>query len=270
MPEQDLPRVVLGTTARILRPLIRILLRHGITYSAFSELSKRLYFDVVKTDFALPGKKQTTSRISTLTGLSRKEVARLDATTDDADPLDTSTINRAARVISGWVRDPEFHDEHGAPANLPFEGERSFTALVKKYSGDITARTITDELTRVNAISVIGDGLLQLNTHAYVPNHSEVEKLTILGTDVADLIDTIDHNLTQPDQAYFQRKVAYNYIPADTLAQLKTELAELAQNNLEAMDSVLSSKAIDKQKAKKKTQYIRVGVGVYYFEQEQS
>ena len=44
----------------------------------------------------------------------------------------------------------EFADKRGQPANLPFEGEKgSFSELVRRYSGDVPARAVLDELRRV-------------------------------------------------------------------------------------------------------------------------
>lgn len=270
MNDTNLPNTVLAATARILRPLIKILLRYGVSYNAFTELAKHLFYDVAKTDFAIPGKKQTASRISTMTGLSRKECTRLEGLASNADSLDTSGINRAARVISGWTRDKEFTNSQGNPSDLPFEGEEgSFSALVKRYSGDITARTIADELTRVGAIELTVDGLIHLNTRAYVSNASDLEKITILGTDVSDLIRTIEHNLVLPDTPLLQRKVSYNYLPRESLTELNQELTDIAQNALEKMDTVLAKKAVNKKSAKKNMQYARAGIGIYYFEGKQ-
>ena len=271
MNNTDIPKTLLAATTRILRPLIKMLLRYGMSHTAFSELSKQLFFEVAKTEFAIPGKKQTSSRISTMTGLSRKECARLEALAPPDQTLDTSAINRAARVISGWTRDKDFLTPQGEPTDLPFDGEsKSFSALVKRYSGDITARTIADELTRVGAINVTLAGLIHLNSRAYVANASDIQKLTILGTDVSDLIATIDHNLTVPESPYLQRKVAYNYIPMEALPGLNRELTAIAQASLEKIDQVLAEKAIANKAAEKNMNYARAGVGIYYFEGKHS
>lgn len=271
MTQHDVPQTLLAATASLLSPLIKMLIRHGISYAAFSELAKTLYFDVAKTEFALPGKKQTSSRISTLTGLSRKEVARLEALPPKEECLDTSSINRAARVISGWVRDEAFQTADHEPADLPFEGgQKSFSALVKRYSGDITARTIADELTRVGSISMTADGLIHLNSRAYVANANDIDKLTILGTDVRDLIKTIDHNITAPDRPHLQRKVAYSRVPADKVPEINQQLTKIAQRNLESMDKVLARYAVTKKTKSKQTDYKRLGCGMYFFEGEQS
>lgn len=268
---QELPVTLLAATRHILRPLVRVLLRYGVTHTAFAELAKRVFFDVAQTDYALPGRKQTTSRISTMTGLSRKEVARLATQPEGPPDLDPSRINRAARVITGWTRDERFLNASGAPADLVFEdGSPSFMALVKKYSGDITARTIADELTRIGAISVGANGKLHLESRAYVPTASETDKIILLGTDVADLVETVAYNLTCAEEPRFQRKVAYTGIPAGEVNTLKASLAETAQATLEDMDRKLasvSSQLSTEQRDKKTT---RIGFGIYYFEEEES
>ena len=60
---------------RLLRPLIRILLRNGVPYGTFADLAKRVYVNLAANECGLPGRKQSISRISILTGLSRKEVS---------------------------------------------------------------------------------------------------------------------------------------------------------------------------------------------------
>ena len=68
---------IAAAVLRLLRPLVRILLAHGISYKTFSDLAKWVYVDVAGRDFRISGRKQSTSRISVVTGLSRKEVARV-------------------------------------------------------------------------------------------------------------------------------------------------------------------------------------------------
>src|SRR5882672_824106 len=94
----------------ILKPLVRVLLRNGIPYRAFADIARQAYVEVAEKEFALPGRAQTASRISTITGLTRKEVTRTRAREPVGDVPSTWPQNRAARVISGWVRDKAYHD----------------------------------------------------------------------------------------------------------------------------------------------------------------
>ena len=64
-------QVLYAAVARILRPLIHILIRNGISYGTFADLAKWLFVDVAKREFAIEARKQTISRVSVITGLTR-------------------------------------------------------------------------------------------------------------------------------------------------------------------------------------------------------
>ena len=128
---------------KLMYPLVRFLLRNGVAYGTFSELVRKVYVDVAFSDFAPEGKRQTVSRVSALTGLTRKEVKRLLELETPDDAAGRQRFNRGVRVISGWVNDRRFQDTDGNPAKLPLEGRRkSFALLVKEYSGDIPTRAM--------------------------------------------------------------------------------------------------------------------------------
>ena len=256
--------------AKLLRPLFRLLLRHQVPFGAFEELAKRVYVDVALNDFGIPGKKPSISRASILSGLTRKEVQRL-LTTSDATArgaLDGERYNRAARVLTGWVRDAEFHDAKGQPKALGVDGDDGFAALVRRHSGDMPARAVLDELERVGAVRRRDDGLIELVTRAYVPRSSATDKLAILGTDVADLIDTIEHNLDEGDtDPRFQRKVMYLSIPVSALPAFRKRSAANAQALLERFDQWLAAHDVANPPGHPDAPRARVGVGIYYFEE---
>jgi len=269
-------RVIHTALHTLLRPLIRLLLRNGIAYGSFTEIVKQSYVDIAshEQEFCFKQKKQSDSRIAILTGLTRKEVKAvkqsLSVDSDAIASVLSARYNRAARVIHGWVSDPQFQDGWGEPAMLIAEGEgASFQNLVKKYSGDVPVRSILDELLRVTTIEKLTDGRLKLLQHAYVPQSGELEKLQILGTDVGLLIQTIDHNLhdTQ-EKAYFQRKVAYDNLPEEALPMLQEMVANQGQQFLEQINSWLSQQDRDNNHQIKGHGRKQAGVGVYFFEKD--
>jgi len=241
----DLRATLAASLRRLLRPLVRILLRNGVPFGVFSDHAKQVYVEVAEKEFTVPGRKSSVSRVSVLTGLTRKEVSRLRRVDEGAAPVER--YNRAARVISAWVREPGFRDRSGRPATLPVEGRRkSFSALVLRFGGDVPVRAVLDELLRVEAVEYTRDGRLRLRARAYVPRTGEDEKLAILGTDVADLVESIDHNLTHPpEEAFFQRKVAYDNLVPDALPALRRDAATRAQRLLEHLDRRMAAKDRD-------------------------
>ncbi|MEA3232214.1 MAG: DUF6502 family protein, partial [Thermodesulfobacteriota bacterium] len=66
MSDKHLKRLS-AAVIRLLRPLVRILLRNGVSYRTFSDLAKWVYVDVASKEFGIKGRKQSTSRISVVT-----------------------------------------------------------------------------------------------------------------------------------------------------------------------------------------------------------
>jgi hypothetical protein len=268
--ETRVQNALVAAIFRLLRPLVRLLLRHGIPVGVMTDVMRQVYVDVAFEEFGLPGRKQTTSRVSILTGLSRKEVARLRRLTmwDDYEAM--QQYHRAARVMSAWVREPEFHDANGQPAPLPIDGDRaSFAVLVRRHSGDMPVRAVLDELLRVRAVERLDDGRIRLLARSYVPAAGEVEKLAILGTDVAGLIATIDWNLRcPPSEAYFQRKVQYDNLPSEVMAELQALTRERAQALIEQLDLWMAARDRDATPTVQGTGRKRAMLGIYYFEED--
>lgn len=254
---------------RLLRPLVRMLLRYGVSHRTFSELAKWVYVDIAASEFRLESRKQSTSRVAVVTGLTRKEVARLRTLQQPDERLHSEHYNRAARIIGAWLREPVFQDGTGSPAVLPLHGDTSsFKALAQRYSGDMPMRALLDELLRVGTVQLNEEGRVQLLSKAYVPHGDTVEKLNILGTDVALLLATIDYNLVDAaDGPRYQRKVAYDNLPDAALPGFRALAADEAQALLEKLNLWLSEHDRDSHPEVGGEGRNRAGIGIYYFEE---
>ena len=259
---------------QLLRPLVRILLRNNLSHKTFAELAKRVYVDIANAEFAIHGKKQTVSRIAILSGLTRKEVQRLlklSSTAKSITSVSAEEYHRGSRVITGWLRDPKYGDGKGHPRPLAMEGRgASFSALVNSYSGDIPVRAVLDELLRVGAVKQLKDGRICLVSRGYIPQKGSVEKLQVLGADTADLISTIDHNIySKPTKPRFQRKVMYDNVPREAEKEFRTVVAAEGQELLEKLDRWLAHHDRDVNPVSKGTGRVRVGLGVFQFEEQE-
>ena len=99
----DIKHIIAKAALKVLEPLVRILLRYEVSHSEFSELAKRSYVDVAYKYYSIPNRKQTYSRVAVITGLSRKEVVRLSDEENQGIPETKGPVNRANRVIGGWL-----------------------------------------------------------------------------------------------------------------------------------------------------------------------
>jgi hypothetical protein len=268
-------RAIEKAVLQLLRPVVRLLLRHGVSFSAFQTLAKQAYVQAALTDFALPGKKPSVSRASILTGLTRKDVQRLLSEAPAASEEPAGRHNRAVRVLGGWTRDADFRGPDGQPRPLLVDGSESadgepgFAALVRRHGADVPARAVLDELLRVGAVQRRADGRVEPAARGYVPQQSAVDKLHMLGTDVADLIGTIDHNLEHggTDPRY-QRKVMYRRLDPTHLPAFRALSTDHAQALLESLDRWLAEHGTSP--PPEGAPAARAGLGIYYFEDVRS
>lgn len=219
---------------RLLRPLVAVLLRHGMAYGSFAELARKAYVDEAFAQLAGKGKRPTVSAVSALTGLTRKESRRLRELDIVDEEASSQRYSRAIRVVSGWTSDPRFQSPDGEPAVLPLDGPAaSFATLVKAFSGDIPPAAMLSVLQASGTVAVSESGV-SLIERAYLPASTPLDKINILGTDVAELIATIGHNLAaEPRQRLFQRKVSNVLVHPDAVPAFRDLSNQKSQELLE-------------------------------------
>jgi len=149
--------------AGILYGLAQLLLRQGYGQRRFAQLTKLAFVDAAKGVVGNVTSRASIARIAALTGLTRLEVSRLLRVDYTSLLVSDDKLNRASRVVIGWSTDDEFLDKRRKPKLLPLKTSRgSFAQLVKKYSGDIPARAMLMEMTRLGLVKTTSSGTVSL------------------------------------------------------------------------------------------------------------
>ncbi len=260
-----------------LRPIIKLMLRNGVDVTRFISLAKAVYVSVAQDDeFALKGTddkplKNTHSRTSMLTGIDEKEVKQL-IENDDVSPRHT-TANCAVRVLTGWVENERFHDKNGEPGTLPYgekTEEASFEELIHKYSSDTNARVILDELIQVGSVRLDDDGNVNLIEKGYVPVFSHEEMINVGSRALADLAGTVAYNIHRPKDSptRLQMTVRYDDVPIQGASNYRTMLKNDAEEFISQQNKNLSSFDRSTTPEAQGTGRCKVGVGIYYIEEQ--
>lgn len=257
---------------RMLNPIVQLLLRYEVSHSEFSELSRKTYVDVAFKHYSLPGRKKSNSRVSVITGLSRKEIVRLKDIDIEHIPQTKGPLNRATRVIGGWLSNENFLDKNGEPKQLPLRGEEnSFDDLAIQYSGGITSRAILDELIRVGAVEKLDNDYVKLKHLGYLPQEDDEQMIELLSTHMSDLFSTLLHNIThRGNPARFQRQVVFKDIPESLLEEFQQLHQEKSMALLLELNRWLKQNIRARQSEENNGPVVRAGVGIYYFKNKKS
>lgn len=243
-------------------------MRYGIGYGEFAQVCKELYVEVADTDFRIANRKQTVSRISVLTGITRREIKQIKETATDKS-REYFPYNHAARVLTSWIHDSEFHDSEGNAAHLSArtDGEGTFNRLVYKYGNNTPYRAILDELVRVGAVTVDDDGIARMTSNGYVPGKDSQELLSVAMQSVADHISTIDFNdVHKPETSRLQLSVNYDNVTDDGVEVFRQVSREKSKEILLFLDHFLATQDRDSNPAIVGAGRNRTGLGIFYFE----
>jgi len=246
----------------MLRPIARILLRNGVIWKEFAEVSKTVYVDVAGADYGISGRQTNASRVSILTGLTRREVKKQRDLLAGDDPPTDRTSN-VTRLLSGWFQDPDFHDVSGRPALLTRHGDdKSFDGLHQRHGGDIPAVAMLKELINTGVVGETDDGRLQALSRYYMPSPQDPEAVLRAGSVLNDLGNTVGWNLARSSdgESRFEGRATETDIPLRHAKAFRELLETEGQAFLERIDAWLARHRVD---SDDKSRTARMGVGVY-------
>ena len=266
---QDTPnRVLLSALLRALKPISRLLMKAGIGYREFAEISKCAFVDVATSDYGLRGRPTNISRVAVMTGLTRKEVKRIREKI--ADGLDATTLRviPPAEILAKWHSDSDYLDDLGRPMPIPFDGDvPSFSSLVKKYGGDIPPGAMRTELKRVNAISEGEDGVLSVQKRNFRPVELDDHLQRALGQAIHGLATAIDHNLGEAPENFWMERLAFSTkIRSTDATRVRRISQDRAAEFVESIDDLFSAYETIYTDGETVDDAPVIGVGVYYFE----
>src|SRR5262245_20100242 len=103
----DVGERMIWAAANTLRPLVKRLLANDVPFGLLEARLRELFVEVAESELALPGRRQTDSRVSLLTGINRKEVRRIRAAEHGQPGPSSFSMNYATSLISRWLTDPQ-------------------------------------------------------------------------------------------------------------------------------------------------------------------
>ncbi len=261
------PSSLLHALRHVMRPIVRLMLHHGVTYTYFADMLKGVFVEVAAHEFGLDGKPPTDSRVSLITGVHRKDVRRLRETAEDAAEALPEAVSFGAQLVSTWTGTPPFCTPTGRPVPLPrlasAGAEMSFDALVAHVSKDIRARVVLDEWLRLGIARIDEDDRVHLQTDAFVPQKGFDEKVAYFGHNVHDHACAAVHNLTTEGWPFFERSVHYDALSPAGVEALREAVGRDGMHTLVAFNTLANR--LEKRDRKDEAPKQRITVGLYFY-----
>jgi hypothetical protein len=241
-------------------PIARFLIRNGIGYREFSEISKLAFVQVASDEYGIRGRKTNMSRVSVMTGLNRKEIRKIRDRLENEDWDLDPALSKPVSVLAEWFTGPKYL--------TPNEGRVSFSSLVRDVGGDVPPGAMLKELVRAGCVKQSGSGLLKAIKRQYAPGAVDPFVIERFGECLHDLAQTMANNMGEvdPSKRLFEFRAWSDRIDALETPKLRDVVTTLGHVYLESIDDWLGANAIRATAVPSDSTPIRCGVGVYYFE----
>lgn len=265
--------LVLRSVLQVMRPLVRLLLCHGVTYPAVAGALKSVFVQAAQDELARQGMARTDSALTLLSGVHRKDVRELrqpEATAPRSRRADgqATPLGLAGEVVGRWMSDRAFRGRQGPARRLPKSGEGSFDALVASVSQDVRPRAMLDELLRLGVVSEGADGIALLEG-GFTPRQGFAEMSGLLADNLGDHAAAAAANL-QEESNFLEQAIYVDQISAESALHLEQVAKKAwAQAFKRVMHEARMRFDADAVSVPADQRQHRARFGVYYFSEPQ-
>lgn len=239
-PEQQALQEAL---AGLMSSVARLGVGRGLPYAAVEELLRQAFVQAAAQ--AHPGlpEHRKVSRISTTTGINRREVTRIVQQSQSrvAVPKPRSL---ASEVFAHWRTQAPYRGHDGQPVTLPRQGPLSFESLSQAVTRDVHPRGLLDELVRLGLVHWDeATDRVSLQRETFVASGDLTRQLGFLGDNVGDhLRAAVDNVLGAEDRLHFEQAVFADGLSAASIASVRPQVHAQWQALLAALVPALEAR----------------------------
>ena len=251
------------------RPLVRLCIKHGISFQELTEALRYVFVDSAKEDY-LGGEQASSARIAVLSGLPRPVVEGIQDTHPESKTI-AARANASIQVLSAWHADPDFTGPYGIPLELGLAGPSGFEGLAERHGNGLSAEEILDDLLQTGCVTRGKGKTVKVLRRSYISGSIDPAVISYSGVCLRTLAETLEFNIEKSDSKdkRFQRQfMSTQGIRVSDLPAFNELLQEAGQKFLEDLDSWTTEreKALKNlEKVPNEIPRVYPGVGLYMF-----
>jgi hypothetical protein len=193
--------------------------------------------------------------------------ARIPRPTTDVGVRDNRDIVDAAHILAVWFSDPRYLNTQGEPIRLRVHGaDPSVQALIRRVDPTLDIKEVVAYLTRARAIQRVGSRYALRTRTLFLRSSGAPGRLHGLRA-LLGMLKNLEHNCLPNSNAihWFEHFAENPRLPIRARAGIDAKLERLGMNFLNRMDADMQLAA---QKPRPGEPTVRMGIGVYRFEDE--
>jgi len=258
-------QALLAAMGHLLKPFAKLGLAKGVPIQAIEELVRHAYVDAAKQACAGDNPERLTSRISTMTGLTRREVGRIQQTATPELPV---TRTAATDLLTYWTTHTGYLDKKKKPLEIPRQGPApSFEALAASVTKDVHARSLLAEMIRLNLVTHRkATDTVELLEDIFVPNGDWAQMVGFLGVNVGDHLEAAVTNVLGDGHQHFEQALFADELSVESLTQAKTLISTQWRHLITTLGPELQA-LMDADQAAHRPQDQAVRIGLYALSQ---
>jgi hypothetical protein len=261
--------IVLRTVLAVLQPLVRLLLRHGVTYPQLAQALKPVFLAAAREELAAKGMAGTDSAITLLSGVHRRDVREYSRGAKAGTPAREAAapLSLAGELVGRWLTEAAYTSAQGMPRPL----QRSeFDALAAALSNDVRPRAMLDELLRLGSATVAEDGSVHLAANGFAPRQGFAEMAELMRANLADHAAAAAANL-QGDANFLEQALYVDQLHPDSVEQVRAAARKAWQAAArQVMAQATSSFAHDQKHRNATERTHRARFGVYFYSETEN
>lgn len=260
--------LLLPALRRVLRPLVWLALRGGVTFPVLADVLRDLFVDVA-TAMLTDATARTDSRLSLLTGIHRKEIRRRRENPPEPQQ-EPEAISVMSQILGRWLALTPWVDADGRPRPLPRDpaageaGGGSFDALVAGVTRDVRPRAVLEEWLRQGIVHLDATGSVVLDVRAFTPPPGGEEQMFYFARNLHDHAAAAAANVSASGAAPFlDRSLHYDRLSQAAAAELAAHGRAMAVEMLLAANRRAAALAEAEPEPQGPTRRVNLGVYLY-------
>ncbi|MGB5248155.1 MAG: DUF6502 family protein, partial [Gammaproteobacteria bacterium] len=243
--DEHVRAALLASFRHVYRPLVRLALHNGISFTEYTESIKPVFIESAREDFGTPDRNMTSNGVAIMTGLELPDVRRYDEGGPGAFGTEIVKLSLISRIIEGWTSDGDFTGPYGIPLDLKpgLIAAGGFGLLAKRYGEGFLEDALLPAMRQVAAVEITKKGRIKLRSRSFIAAKFRPETIDRMGRALADFAETLEYNI-DPDvgkHTRFERRVyTPDGIDAVTLLKFRKLVRESGQSYLEKLDNWLA------------------------------